>query len=313
MRDGERDRLAERLRSFRDRSLRVDLGPDVGQQEPLRAGPRGPRDRPDAPRDGSRSGCRRAGTTPRRARDPRRSRTRRRSTPARCPRCRRAAGRRRTPPPRTSAADGPCARSEGPPHPTRALSPSSIAFQSKVSPQLATSVPRRCSAPAGAKTGRPSCSSRVAQQHVQPVDVHAVVRVLVGDDDRAAARAGSMWLLQHREGAVAAVHPDRGVAFAEEVPAARAHREVRRTNPSTPGRSAPLPRLDALDLRPEVAGTEVAERLDVTGGDEVVVDTGSGVTMSPSMRRASNAVSSALETSTTSRPITSPMVRASSG
>ena len=161
----------------------------------------------------------------------------------------------------------------------------------------------------GREHREPDLFEPVAQQHVEPVDVGAVVRVLVGDHDRAELPRIDV-LLQQRERAVAAVHPDRGVTLPQEVAAARAtearpvrargaedgqlHRHASTCSTSGPRKRAP--RWRKVSTSPEVTNSRA------TGQSRAVV-------LFPSMPRISNAVSSALDTRTTSRPITSPIVR----
>ena len=70
--------------------------------------------------------------------------------------------------------------------------------------------------------------------------------------------AGFDVLLQVRERAVAAVHPDDGVAGAHEVAAARAARGRAVAARNTRARSAPRPRLHRFDLRTEEPRARVA-------------------------------------------------------
>ena len=270
VRRGERDRLAERLGALLDRRFRVDVGQRWVSIEPLRAAPRAPPRRPAAPRGGSAPGCRRAGTWPPRARGRRPGRTRRRSSPGRCRRCRRAACRRA----RASTAyvgggwsvrenrsvdvadRRRCRRRR--PRASRTCRPSR---------RRATA--RNFSSPSGAYTGRPLALEAVAQQHVQAVDVDAVVGVLVRDHDRGEVLDRVDVLLQVRERAVAAVDPDR-----RRRPRARGSRCTRRRagapydpeQPSTVS-STTTPRR----VRPRGRGTARPSSrnvIDVAAGDE---------------------------------------------
>ena len=63
----------------------------------------------------------------------------------------------------------------------------------------------------------------IAREDMQPVHIHAVVGMLVGDDDRGEL-LGLDVLLQVPERPVATVHPDVGVPGLDEVAAARAAR-----------------------------------------------------------------------------------------
>ena len=223
VRRGQRDLASERLRSLFDGGYRVERRPQVGDHQPARlrlacrlAGlARREMDR--------RRGCRRACTSPRRARGRRPRRTRRHSTPGRCRRCTRAASRRARSRPPSSAAGGRCARSAA-----RLRRSWRCRRRRPCASRRCRRTSRRARrAPARAlrarTPGRPRTLEAVAVHHVQAVDVDAVIGVPVRDHDRAEV-AGIDVLLQIRERAVAAVHPDVGVAGAHEIAAARAAR-----------------------------------------------------------------------------------------
>ena len=183
---------------------------------------RGPRRLPGLLRrqvDGGGHGCR-GGTWPPTARGRHRARTRRRSSRGRCRRCRSGAGRRRALRPRRWAAGDRCARTAGRCRRSSA-SPSPTARQSNAFPQSLTSESRNFSSPFGREHRQVLAAEAVAQQHVEAVDVDAVVGVAVREHDRGEVFDRQV-LLEVPEGAVAAVDPHRRGVGAQEVAAARA-------------------------------------------------------------------------------------------
>ncbi len=135
-------------------------------------------------------------------------------------------------------------------------------------------------------------------------------------DDHGGELGGVHVLLQIDERAVAAIHPDGNIARPEEITAARAARgrTVRAGGPkhcqlhdhastcSTSGPRNRAPSVRNVSTSPLVMNIGVAAR-----------DIASAPVVAFSSRRTSNAVSSALDTSTTSGPMTSLIVRASKG
>ena len=157
--------------------------------------------------------------------------------------------------------------------PTVARSPSPTTRQSKVLPQSDTSDEQELLEPLGREDRHVLAAEPVAQQHVQAVDVDAVVGVPVGEHHRGEV-LGRDVLLQVPEGAVAAVDPDRGRRRRAAGSRCTPRRRRRRTTPSTPTpsapRSAPLPGLDGGDLGTEEPHAERPESIDVAAGEENV-------------------------------------------
>src|SRR5262249_55677979 len=155
----------------------------------------------------------------------------------------------------------------------------------------------------------------VSEKDVQSVDVDTVVGVLVRDHDGVEILDANV-LLQVRERAVATVEPDRGGPVAQEVAAARAGRR-RAERPrapqdrqlhdhaSTDSTSGPRNRTPS---RRNVSTSPLVTKMCVT-----VLSGGAASPLSATRSRTVNAVSSALDTKTTSLPITSPIVRARRG
>ena len=201
---------------------------------------------------------------------------------------------------------------------------SSISCQSKVLAPVAADERAEVLLEALGRVHRePLALEPVPQEHVEAVDVDAVVGMLVREHDRGEVLRGEV-LLQVAERAVAAVHPDRGRR--PSAPGSRCTRRcaARRRSPSTPAPSAPLvvlsPRTTARrgsTSGPRNRPPSVPERRRCRRSSRRRAVAGGAATRrrlgGPSRSRTANAVSSALDTSTTSRPITSPMVRARSG
>ena len=202
--------------------VRVEPGPEVREHQTPRPGLAGAETRLARREVDLARACRPSGTWPRRATRSAPARTRRRSSPGRCRRCRRAAcrfarhldgvrGRRVV---GAREAQRRCRR-------RRPVAVVDRAARRTTSPQSPPTSEPRCSArPAGAIHREPLALEAVAHQHVQPVDVDAVVGMLVGDHDGGQVLGGDV-LLEVAERAVAAVEPDRGVAGADEIATAR--------------------------------------------------------------------------------------------
>ena len=154
----------------------------------------------------------------------------------------------------------------------------------------------------------------VAVHHVQAVDVDAVIGMAVRDHDRGQV-AGVDVLVQVRERPVAAVHPDVRVAGAHEIAAARAAgRRAVRTRTSEHGQLHDHAST-AFDLGPAESRAQPLERLDVAAGHEPHPIRELARPGCRTRRRCEPRTRSPRRSTraTTSGPITSAIVRASSG